>query len=236
MQVLVLPTADQLAKYVAGYVAERLERYDTDRVNLGLAGGSTPKVAYQYLSELPVGWERVDVWLADERWVPNDHEEANARMASEHLDVPATFHFPDYSGSPHDSAASHTELLSDVLGEEMTPHIVLLGMGDDGHTASLFPGTSGLDHDHRGYVANWVDSKDIWRLTATVNLLQAADELIFIVSGANKAAALADILEGDAGDPLPSQVVAEGAENVTWLIDEAAASQLKHTDLQRIYF
>lgn len=235
MTVIVLPTSEALARYAAGFVAEEIRRYGDGRVNLGLAGGSTPKAMYQHLSESDLEWDRVDVWLSDERWVPDDHEDANARMARAHLDVPATFHLPTFDGDTHpdDAAAAHTEQLRDMMGHGQGPHIVLLGIGDDAHTASLFPGTGALDHDGHAYVANWVDSKEVWRLTASIPMLHAADHLIFLVSGSDKAAALAGILEGDA--PLPAKLVADGAKKVTWLIDEAAAMHLRSTTLTRLF-
>jgi 6-phosphogluconolactonase len=119
------------------------------------------------------------------------------------------------------------------MGETPGPHIVLLGIGDDAHTASLFPGTDALDHDGNAYVANWVESKNVWRLTATIPMLHAADHLIFLVSGSEKAAALAEILEGEL--PVPAKMVADGANKVTWLIDEAAAMHLKTTKLTRLF-
>lgn len=234
MNVIVLPTADDLARYGAGLVAEALASYDTNRVNLGLAGGSTPKALYGYLTQRDVAWENVDIWLADERWVPADHEEANAAMALAHLDVPATFHFPTYdvNGHPSDSASEHTDQLRSFMGDDLEPHVVLLGIGDDAHTASLFPGTAALGHLERGYVHNWVETKATWRLTASVPLLHAADLLIFLVSGSGKAEAVSAILEGD--EPLPSSIVSEGAGNVTWLLDEAAAMGLETTTVTRL--
>ena len=235
MNVIVLPTPDALATYAAGYVAEEIRRYETGRVNLGLAGGSTPKAMYQHLADADLEWDRIDVWLSDERWVPEDHEDSNAKLARTHLDAPAAFHFPTYDSEdhPHAAAAAHSDQLRTLIGDSPGPHIVLLGIGDDAHTASLFPGTDALEHDGEAYVANWVESKQVWRLTATIPLLHAADHLIFLVSGSEKAAALAAILEGD--EPLPAKSVADGAKKVTWLIDEAAAMHLKTTKLTRLF-
>ena len=104
------------------------------------------------------------------------------------------------------------------------PDLVLLGMGDDGHTASLFPGTDALEVTDRSYVANWVAGKDTWRLTATFPLLWSAREIVFVVTGKAKAAMLARII--DQQEPLPAQRVAAGNPNTTWFLDEAAASLL----------
>lgn len=235
MNVIVLPTAEELGRYAASFVAEEIRRYETGRVNLGLSGGSTPIAMYQHLADADLDWDRIDVWLSDERWVPEDDEDSNALMARTSLDAPATFHFPTFDDAthPHAAAAAHSEQLRALMGETPGPHIVLLGIGDDAHTASLFPGTDALDHDGNAYVANWVESKNVWRLTATIPMLHAADHLIFLVSGSEKAAALAEILEGEL--PVPAKMVADGANKVTWLIDEAAAMHLKTTKLTRLF-
>lgn len=235
MNVIVLPTAEALGRYAASFVADEIRQYETGRVNLGLSGGSTPIAMYQHLADVDLDWDRIDVWLSDERWVPDDHDDSNALMARTNLDAPATFHFPTFDDAtdPHAAAAAHSAELRDLIGEASGPHIVLLGIGDDAHTASLFPGTQALDHDGNAYVANWVEAKNVWRLTATIPMLHAADHLIFLVSGSEKAAALAGILEGTL--PVPAKLVADGARKVTWLIDEAAAMHLKTTKLTRLF-
>jgi 6-phosphogluconolactonase len=109
------------------------------------------------------------------------------------------------------------------------PGLVLLGMGDDGHTASLFPGTTALEERERTYVANWVESKEAWRLTATFPLLWSARRIFFVVTGETKGDMLRRILEG--GEPFPAQRVAAGAEDATWFLDAAAASRLTASPL-----
>ena len=100
----------------------------------------------------------------------------------------------------------------------------MLGMGDDGHTASLFPETDALEVTDRDYVANWVESKQTWRLTATFPALWAADRIVFMVTGANKAEVVREIIEDEVA--YPAQRVAAGADDVLWLFDAAAASRI----------
>ena len=214
---------------VAAAAANAVARWLTEprgTVTLGLAGGGTPRATYETLLGEDVPWDRVDAWLADERWVPPDSSEANVRMARAALfdSVPARLHAVPYDlGDPAAAAAAYEATLQHI-GAAPAPDVVLLGIGDDGHTASLFPGTAALAERERSYVANWVEAKGSWRVTATLPLLWAARRVVFLVTGAAKAEALADILERDRG--LPAQQVAEGAADVTWFVDEAAASRL----------
>lgn len=200
-------------------------------MNLGLAGGSTPLSTYRSLSQLWLPWDRVDAWLTDERWVPLDHPDSNAGAAKQALfdHVPAALHpAPFDEWTPDEAAADYETTLRQVLGsdggEGIQPDLVILGMGEDGHTASLFPDSSALTETERLYVATWVPRHSSWRLTATVPLLQAAQRLFFLVTGEHKAEAVAAVLEDD--EPLPAGVVAAGAADVTWFLDEAAAAEL----------
>ena len=228
MQIRVSATADDVAADAARTIAEQLTE-QAGPATFGLAGGSTPVATYRRLREAPVPWERVTCWLSDERWVPFAHPDSNRAMARRELTdhVPTTFLGPDTSlPDPEAAAAAYERVLLPALdraGHPM-PDVVLLGMGPDGHTASLFSGTSALDSDETGYVANWVPAQDTWRLTATASLLRAARHLIFVATGESKAAMLRRILVD--GEPLPAGLVAAGAADVTWLLDAAAAADL----------
>lgn len=234
MTVTVLPDPEGLAAFAAGVVAGHL----TPGANVALAGGSTPRALYRVLTDRGVDWTGVDCWFADDRWVPIDHADSNAGMA---LDATrgavrnSLLPIPHHPGvEPAVAAAQYEDLLRARLGDEdgaMRPGLVLLGIGDDCHTASLFPGTAALDEVRHGFVANWVPEKDTWRVTATIPLLHRADHLVFLVQGEGKAAALAEILEGDGSTPAAR--VAAGASDVHWLVDEAAASGLVGTPLHR---
>ena len=216
--------ADAAAEDIARYLGEAARP-----CSLGLAGGSTPQATYRRLADMKVDWSGVTMWLGDERWVPHDHPDSNTRMAREALAdrVVAPLMAPDTAfGDPGEAAASYSSVLSSIFYEGR-PDLVLLGMGDDGHTASLFPDTAALevDAEDSGYVANWVAEKAIWRLTASMPLLWSARRLVFLIQGEDKAGVLARII--DDGFPYPAQRVAAGADSVRWMVDEAAASRLR---------
>lgn len=225
MRVVVAKDAAGLAERAAAHIAELIAVAPGPRVSLGLAGGSTPRATYEKLRDADIDWTVVDAWLGDERWVAPDHKHSNARMAREVLldHVPAAFlDNPWCEGcDPKTVAEQYAADLDRTIGDK--PDIVLLGMGDDGHTASLFPGTTALEETQAGYAANLVPEKG-WRLTATLPLLHRVRKIIFLVSGEGKADILAQVLRGA---PYPSTLVAEGADDVTWFVDEAAASCLE---------
>ena len=232
MRVRVFEGPDGIAEFAATTIACKL-RAAAGRVTFGLAGGSTPRTTYTRLLQEEVDWSLVDAWVADERWVAPDHPDNNMRMARDILldRVPARAHPVPWSTEfePAEAAHRYEQTLVDILPDvNGVPHpdLVLLGIGEDGHTASLFPETAALEVTDRWFVANWVSDKDAWRLTATLSLLHAARDIIFLASGGSKAAPLARILQGDDQPPLPARLVLEGAADVTWLIDRAAAAEL----------
>jgi 6-phosphogluconolactonase len=222
MRIEIADSAGELAGATADVLAGLLGGGPT---SFGLAGGSTPRAAYRELRTRDVAWDQLTCWLPDERWVPPGDPDANSLMArSELLDhVPARFLTPDTTlGDPFIAAMAYELLLDAEL--DPVPDVVLLGMGADGHTASLFPGTEALGVDRSGYVANWVPALSTWRLTATVPLLTSARHVVFLVVGASKAEPLRRILVD--GEPFPAGLVAERAADVTWLLDSAAAAEL----------
>lgn len=198
-------------------------------MSLGLAGGSTPADTYDALGEVSIDWDHVSLWLSDERWVPYDHPDSNGRMALEHLPSAASHRLvrPRFSPylTPADSAVHYDAELRYMHGDR-PPDIVLLGMGTDGHTASLFPDTDALATDaHRWFVENHVPSLEAWRLTVTPSVLHRAETVLVLVAGTDKAALLADVLEGPA-DRYPVQLLRKAQGDVTVLCDADAASAL----------
>lgn len=198
-------------------------------MTLGLAGGSTPADTYRELGGHQVDWPNVRLWLSDERWVPHDHADSNGGMALELLPAEANRRLvrPRYSEflQPEDSAA-HYEAELRLIHDGRDPDMVLLGMGTDGHTASLFPGTTALDAPvDRWFVANHVPQLDTWRLTATPSLLQRATAVVVLVAGSDKADVLREVLEGPDG-AYPIQLLREAEGDVTVVCDEAAAARL----------
>jgi len=224
-----LPTPEDVAREVAQHIESALVAIGGP-ATLGLAGGGTPQATYAELTGRAIAWEDVTMWLGDERWVAHHHPESNVGMVRGCLvdRVNGQLLAPNHGiGDPAAAAAAYQTALQSAFvdrGSGPAPDIVLLGIGDDGHTASLFPETSALENFSDSYVANWVEPMDAWRLTATLPLLWAAAELVFIVTGAAKSTVLREIIVDKI--PHPAQRVAAGARQVTWYIDEAAGSEL----------
>ena len=237
MQIRVVETPDDLADLAAASIA-RLVGTDGPPFSLGLAGGGTPRTMYTRLRDENVAWARMIGWMGDERWVPPDHPDSNARMARESLfdHVPARLLEVPFEGLEPDEAAAHyaATLRRELGGPDgrAAPDLVLLGLGDDGHTASLFPDTTALNEHERIYVANHVPRLDAWRLTATLPLMWAARRIMFLVTGEAQARIVADLFEGSL--PYPARRVMEGATEVTWFLDTAAASRLTTTPRQLV--
>ena len=223
MELVVHDTPKAMVDAAAQRIADLMAAGEGERFTLGLAGGSTPAATYTALRERATGWSKVDAWLSDERWVPQDSDRSNGHMAAETLldHVDATFHRPRWSKhlKPEDAAA-HYEAAIRSIHPESRPDLILLGMGDDGHTASLFPGTPALDEGSRWIVANDVPQQGETRLTSTFPLLWSARQVLFLVTGAGKAGALRDSFEGKT----PAGQVGEGNAEVEWHVDTAAAS------------
>jgi 6-phosphogluconolactonase len=194
---------------------------------IGLSGGNTPRPVYTRLAavghDLP--WERILITFGDERCVPPDDAQSNFRMARESLIAPAAV--PEQSVlrlrgelEPHLAAQEYQDDL-DVLatqrGEHMYQHdLILLGVGEDGHTASLFPGTTALQETSRRVVANFVPKLNSWRLTFTFPLIDHARHVCFLAS-ASKGQLLDRVLSGDTS--YPAARVNPTAGELTWMID-----------------
>jgi 6-phosphogluconolactonase len=199
-----------------------------------LAGGSTPKATYGILARdyaERIDWSRVHVFFGDERNVPPDHEDANYRMAREALldHVPiGGVHRMRGELPPDEAAAAYEVELREFFGAEKLPRfdLILLGIGGDGHTASLFPETPALEVHDRWVVANPVPKLDTTRITLTVPVINAARSVVFLAAGKDKAEALKEILEGDA-DPreYPAKLV-QPLGGPEWMLDRAAAGSL----------
>ena len=215
------------------------------RFTVVLAGGSTPRRMYELLAGPPwrdqLDWGPVEFFLGDERAVPPDHADSNYRMAHEamlkKLPIPAgRIHRLQAERADRDAAtADYQAEIARVFGIPPTADppafdLVLLGMGPDGHTASLFPHTAALEERTRWVVANHVPKLGADRLTMTTAVLNRAACVLFLVAGADKATTLAEVLEGPA-DParLPAQLTRPHPGTLEWLVDRAAAVQLTWT-------
>jgi 6-phosphogluconolactonase len=203
---------------------------------VALAGGSTPRGVYRALAEIPalraqVPWDRMQFFWGDERHVPPDHADSNYRMAFDAMlskvPVPeAQIHRIRSETADADSAARQYE---DEIRPVLSPSfdLVHLGLGKDGHTASLFPGTAALEEWQRLCVANWVPALRVHRITLTFPILNAARAVMFTVSGADKASIVRDVLRRKDAEPrLPAQRVQPSDGDLLWMLDRAAASGL----------
>ena len=232
MSVHLHETPELLARSAARAFVERAAEAISERGRfvVALAGGSTPKATYEVLVRNHAGdvdWPNVHVFFGDERTVPPDHGDSNYRMAREALldRVPVgSAHRMRGELPPDEAAVSYERELKEFFGEApLVLDLVMLGIGEDGHTASLFPETSALEITDRLVVANPVPRLETTRLTLTAPVLNAAREVLFLVAGGGKAGALAEILEGDA-DPrtYPAKLVRPPG-GPTWMVDRAAA-------------
>jgi 6-phosphogluconolactonase len=231
--------ADAVATASANAIAAR------GRFTLALSGGTTPRRLFERLASPSwrdrIDWSRVHVFWGDERCVLPTHADSNYRMAREAL----LDHVPVNQAQVHrmrgedvpDSAAFNyeTELRATLdpgaAGGPSVLDLVLLGLGADGHTASLFPGMPSGRLITRWVVAEHVDTTRGWRLTLTPPIINAARAVLFLVAGDDKAAALAAVLEGPARpSALPAQRIVSGGSHVTWLVDQAAARLLTRRD------
>jgi 6-phosphogluconolactonase len=209
--------------------------------SLALSGGSTPRGLYRLLADEPafrerMDWTRLQVFWGDERCVPPDHPDSNYRMALEALisrvPIPAEnvhrIHAED--PAPERAAADYEATLRRVLKEPATMprlDLVLLGLGPEAHTASLFPGTRALHETHKAVVANWVGKLFAHRITLTPPALRAARAVVFLVSGGEKALPLKAVLEGpEEPEQLPAQLVRPESGSLLYLVDEAAGRLL----------
>ena len=238
MNLLVKEDPQQLAEAAARDFASKAEAAIAERgsFTVALAGGSTPKATYEILARDyadGLDWSRVHVFFGDERTVPPDHEDSNYLMAQRTLlsRVPVgSIHRMRGELPPAEAAAAYEQELQEFFGPDSVPafDLILLGIGEDGHTASLFPETSALDVTDRWVVANPVLKLETTRLTLTIPVINAAKAVTFLVAGEGKTEALKQILEGDA-DPraYPAKFIRPECGDLTWMVDKAAASSLK---------
>jgi 6-phosphogluconolactonase len=200
---------------------------ERDQFRIALSGGNTPRAVYVEMAKLDLPWKKFLFTFGDERCVPPENDESNFRMANEALFRPASV--PDSSilrmrGEIEPVLASNEyqaqlDALAAKRGEKIYEHdLILLGLGDDGHTASLFPGTEALSATERRVVANYVPKLNSWRLTFTFPLIFAARTVCFLI-GANKDPKLIERVFS--GEPaLPAARVDQNAKAVTWIIEQ----------------
>ncbi len=242
------PNAVALARRAAEFFVVEAEKAVAARgvARVAISGGSTPKAAFAALAEQGeewrerMPWEKLDLWWVDERCVPPDDADSNYRMTREALlDYvplkPEQIHRMEGELEPDDAAARYEAELKKSFGlkgaEVPRFDVVQLGLGPDGHTASLFPHTEALHVTDRLVAANYVESLDTWRVTLTRPVINAARQVFFLIEGAEKAMILNEVLEGPRDEErLPSQFIAPVNGILTLLLDQAAATLLPATD------
>lgn len=250
-QVRVYRDADELALKAARHFARLADQYTLGcgQFTVALSGGSTPRKMFSLLAAEPfldtVPWSSIYFFWGDERCVAPDHRESNYRMTREALfdkvPVPAEniFRIPAELPDPDRAADQYAATLRDFFlsDPEATQtdrsgyvprfDLVFLGMGPDGHTASLFPGTDALYVNDRIVVSNYVPKLNAHRITMTPIIINNARNITFVAGGADKAEALKGVLEGSyRPDVYPSQLVRPRNGTLLWMVDEAAASML----------
>jgi 6-phosphogluconolactonase len=213
--------SESLAQEAAGWMARNLRDAlaARPRASLALSGGGTPGPAYRALADMVLPWERVDVYFVDERFVPPDHADSNYRMVEDTLLKPLrlpssqVFRMQGEREDRDTAAREYEATLPPVLD------VVLLGMGPDGHTASLFPGHPALEERERRVLAVVGPKPPPWRMTLTLPVLLSARAVLNLVAGAGKADAVRRALAGDVSLP------AARVTNTQWMLDPTAAGR-----------
>jgi 6-phosphogluconolactonase len=227
-----------LADWITSLIEETLTRKNS--FSLVLSGGNTPKKLNVLLASTPyrerINWEKLHIFWGDERAVPFEDERNNAKMAFDTLlnkvDIPENqIHIMDTSLPPLAAGEQYQELLFEFFGTDVLPartfDLVLLGMGDDGHTLSLFPGTPVIHEEKLWATSLFLKSQDMYRITLTKNIVNCADHIVFMISGVEKANALHAVLKTEKNpDLFPSQVIIPTQGELHFFIDKSAASKL----------
>lgn len=209
------------------------------RFSVAFSGGSTPKRAYELLASdayrEKLDWAKAHVFFGDERCVPPDDAESNYRMANEvmlsRLPIPPeNIHRINGVGDAVANARLYEDELRTFFNDAAWPRfdLILLGMGDDGHTASLFPETDVLREEQSWVAAVWVEKLAAFRITLTAPAINHAAHILFLVTGENKAARLAEVFNNSTGNELlPVQLIHPVSGSIEWLVDTAAANRLE---------
>ncbi|MFW5709079.1 MAG: 6-phosphogluconolactonase [Chloroflexota bacterium] len=227
--------SEAFAEFFTNVATEAVHNYG--RFSVALAGGSTPIRLYELLAasySQAVPWRKTHLFWGDERTVPPDHDDSNYRTAYEtlvkHVGIPDDNVYRVHGElNPVDAAARYQQTLEDFFGAGTLPvfDLVLLGIGDDGHTASLFPHTPALQETSRWVVANQVPQENTTRITLTVPVINASRTICFLVAGERKADILREVINGPyRPETYPAQLIEPKNGSLIWFVDEAAAALL----------
>jgi 6-phosphogluconolactonase len=231
---------ESLSRAAADFFVQQAQAavHDHGQFNVALAGGQTPERAYELLAQAPwrdrTPWPQIHVFWGDERCVPADDERSNARMAYRvllrHVPVKSAHLHPiQCNGMPAVDAARYNELLRTHLpAAAPVLDLVFLGLGTNGHTASLFPYSPVLAEKERWAAEAYVAEQQMYRITLTPMMINATRVVIFLVTGRDKAQVLKAVLEGPLDTwRLPAQIIRPDAGRLIWMVDRAAAAQLE---------
>jgi 6-phosphogluconolactonase len=235
----VYPDLESLSQAASALLIEQANRAVAARGRfcVALSGGGTPRRTYELLAGPPfkeqAPWHRMHIFWGDERCVPLDDPRSNARMAKEawldHVPIPESQIHPMYcSGAPAEAARQYEAHLRQFFtGHPHSLDLVFLGLGDNGHTASLFPGTPVLKETERWVAEVYVAEQDLYRVTLTAPFINQASMVAFLVAGAGKAEVVWQILRGPRDpDRLPAQLIAPHPGELLWLTDLKAAARV----------
>lgn len=227
--------SDHLAQWICDVITESLKNQEF--FSLVLSGGETPKLLFKKLAsekfKEQINWKRIHIFWADERVVPFTDDRNNAKIAHDllidHIDIPSEqVHIMRTDIEPNFSVDQYRKLLHTFF--DHTPKsfdLVLLGMGDDGHTLSLFPGSPLIEENIHWVNAVFVKKQEMYRITLMPLLVNKASKIAFMVDGSNKAAVLQEVLEGEyMPTKLPSQIIKPAEGELHWFLDEAASKNL----------
>jgi 6-phosphogluconolactonase len=242
MNLQVFNDADHLCKGLAEWITSLIEETLTrrERFSIVLSGGNTPKKLHDLLASPHyaerIDWQKINVFWGDERAVPFEDSRNNARMAFDTLlnkvNIPQDqIHIMDTGLSPEAAAMEYEEELNEYFGTDVLPvktfDLVLLGMGDDGHTLSLFPGEPVLNEEKLWVVSYFLKSQNMFRITLTKNIVNHAEHIVFMISGIEKAKSLREVLEGEKNPQLyPAQLIIPLQGELHFFTDEQAVSLL----------
>src|SRR5215213_2143851 len=224
----VFENSEELARAAAEYFVAQCQE------TVALSGGSTPKLMFQILAEQfrdEVAWSNIHFFWSDERHVPPDDRESNYRMAHEallsHVPVSANnvHRIPGENPDAAAAASEYEQTIIDVTKQALPRlDLIFLGLGTDGHTASIFPGSEVLHETKRLVAAPYVEKLKSYRITMTLPLLNNGASVVFLVSGAEKAEVVKAVLQG--GDKYPAQLVKPTHGELVWMVNKDAASKL----------
>ena len=240
MEIHIAPDAGQVSEELASWITDCIQEVlrTQDRFTFVLSGGSTPKKLYDLLAASPykekIPWEKLHFFWGDERAVPFEDDRNNAKMCYDELlnKVPViaeNIHVMRTDIEPAESVAAYEKVLKQYFEDsETTFDFVLLGMGDDGHTLSLFPETEVIHEAERWVSTFFLAAQDMYRITLTAPVVNAAKYVAFMAVGSGKAVTLKSVLEDEKNlDKFPSQIIQPTAGELHWFVDEAAAALLE---------